>query len=453
MCKDPAQHTRSAIPATFSGHVSGQPLQEEEEQVALWTQNCVNKGSLGSPSLLTSSITLVSITGDTITIEALWDPGSESSFFSSDLLPFATNQRKVRFKLETLSASATQAETVNGLEASFQVQVPGGDLVSLRLLQHSGLQLRSHQLKSKILTCSKKFANKYNLDSEPCANKQSCIKKSPAKLSLILGQDLHHVAPQLVEQFRDEHGSMGVYTCSLSQKLIVAGNRMYPYTEQSARSLLSNTNSFGVATGESPASTEDDFSSLPTTALLHSALQTQFPAAVRLDKKSASLQFQEDMTEVHTEVVMSPATAETPSTAAALPTSPTSSPTPSPPSPTVRFDYRTPPAAATEGLASPRRQGLTPPPRTPSTSTASTAGLGPPPNAGLEPQVQPVYQEQGSQGDRWQRWAAGRLQQQWQWPRLCWAVHHPTLMSMMKGVIARIRKNLRKFTWKTRRRK
>ena len=166
--------------------------------------------------------------GDTITIEALWDPGSESSFFSSDLLPFATNQRKVRFKLETLSASATQAETVNGLEASFQVQVPGGDLVSLRLLQHSGLQLRAHQLKRKFLTCSKKFANKYNLDAEPCANKQSCIKKSPAKLSLILGQDLHHVAPQLVEQFRDEHGSMGVYTCSLSQKLIMAGNRMYP---------------------------------------------------------------------------------------------------------------------------------------------------------------------------------------------------------------------------------
>ena len=50
-------------------------------------------------------------------------------------------------------------------------------------------------------------------------------------------------------------------------------------------------------------------------------------------EKSASLQFREDMTEVHPKVVVSPATAETPSTAAALPTSPTSSPTPSPPSP------------------------------------------------------------------------------------------------------------------------
>ena len=154
LCKDPAQHARSAIPATFSGHVSGQPLQEEEEQVALWTQNCVNRGSLGSPSLMTSSLTLVN-EGDTITVEALWDPGSESSFFASDLLPFATNQRNIRFKLETLSASATQAETVNSLEASFLVQVPGGELVSLRLLQHTGLELRAHQLKSKILTCSK----------------------------------------------------------------------------------------------------------------------------------------------------------------------------------------------------------------------------------------------------------------------------------------------------------
>ena len=90
--------------------------------------------------------------GDTITVEALWDPGSESSFFASDLLPFATNQRNVRFKLETLSASATKAETVNGLEAGFMVQVPGGETVTLRLLQHSGLELRAHQLKSKLLT-------------------------------------------------------------------------------------------------------------------------------------------------------------------------------------------------------------------------------------------------------------------------------------------------------------
>ena len=90
LCKDPAKHAKSAIPATFSGHVSGQPLQEEEAQVALWTHHCVNRGSLGSPSLMTSTLTLVN-EEDTITVQALWDPGSESSFFASDLLPFAIN--------------------------------------------------------------------------------------------------------------------------------------------------------------------------------------------------------------------------------------------------------------------------------------------------------------------------------------------------------------------------
>ena len=54
LCKAP-----SPIPATFSGHVSGRALHEEEGQAALWTQNCVNRGSLGSPSLLTSSLTLI----------------------------------------------------------------------------------------------------------------------------------------------------------------------------------------------------------------------------------------------------------------------------------------------------------------------------------------------------------------------------------------------------------
>ena len=102
----------------------------------------------------------------------------------------------------------------------------------------------------------------------------------PAKLSLILGQDLHHVAPKLVEQVSDEHGSMSVYTCSLSQKLITADNRMFPFTEETARSALSNTDSFVAATDDADEPMEDNLSYLPTTALLHSALQKEYPIAV-----------------------------------------------------------------------------------------------------------------------------------------------------------------------------
>ena len=122
LCKAPSLHTSSPIPATLSGHVSWQALHEKEGQAVLWTQNCVNWGSLGN-------------------------------------LERAT----------------------------------------------------------------------------PCSNGQSCLKKPSAKLSLILGQDLHHVAHQLVS---DKYGSMSIYTCSLSKKLIRAGNRMYPYTEKTARIAL-----------------------------------------------------------------------------------------------------------------------------------------------------------------------------------------------------------------------
>jgi hypothetical protein len=132
-------------------------------------------------------------------------------------------------------------------------------------------------------------------EAEPCAHGQSCLKKPPAKLSLILGQDLHHVAPRLVEQFSDKHGCMSVYACSLSQKLITAGNRMFPYTEETARSALVDTYGFSGTTDDFPDLVEDNLSSLPTTALLHSALQDTFPTAVRLGETSPTLQFPEDV--------------------------------------------------------------------------------------------------------------------------------------------------------------
>ena len=121
---------------------------EETEQVAVWAYQCINRGSLGSASLLTSTVTLVK-GDDSITVEALWDPGREPSFFSAALLPFAVSQRDQSFKIETLSPSATKPEVVHGVEAVFQVAVPGGEMVNLRLLHHSGLENRQMKLKPK----------------------------------------------------------------------------------------------------------------------------------------------------------------------------------------------------------------------------------------------------------------------------------------------------------------
>ena len=126
---------------------------------------------------------------------------------------------------------------------------------------------------------------------EPCSNGQSRVKKPPAKLSLIVGMDLHHVQLKLVEQLKDSHGFMAVYACSLSQKLITEGNRMYPYNKETARIALSNTSSFGVATDNTSDLEDDNLSSLPSTALFHSALQENCQTAVRLGLKSPALKF------------------------------------------------------------------------------------------------------------------------------------------------------------------
>jgi hypothetical protein len=157
-----------------------------------------------------------------------------------------------------------------------------------------GMELRDLKLKSKLLTCSQSFTEKYDLEpAEPCSNGQSCLRKPPAKLSLILETDLHFVQPKLIEQFSDIHGFMAVYACSLSQKLITAGNRMYPYTEETARIALS-TNSFGGATDIISHLEEDNLSKLPSTSLFHSALQGTCPTAVRIMAKGQVLQFPED---------------------------------------------------------------------------------------------------------------------------------------------------------------
>ena len=177
------------------------------------------------------------------------------------------DRRDQSFKIETLSPSATTAEVVYGVEAAFDVLIPGGETVTLRLLQHSGLELRALKLKSKLLPCSQSFAEKYDLKpAEPCSNGQSCLRNPPAKLSLILRMDLHHVQPKLIEQFSDIHGFMAVYACSLSQKLITAGNRMYLYNEETARIALS-TNSFGGATDNISDLEGDNLFELPSTSL------------------------------------------------------------------------------------------------------------------------------------------------------------------------------------------
>ena len=118
-----------------------------------WPTKAVNKGALGQTTLLTSWLTLRN-GNDSIRVQCLWDSGSESSFFHPGLLPFATHQKKIDFKIETLSCKAKKPEVVKGIEASFEVEIPGGGTVQLNLLQHRALESRSMCVKPKLSTCS-----------------------------------------------------------------------------------------------------------------------------------------------------------------------------------------------------------------------------------------------------------------------------------------------------------
>ena len=101
---------------------------------------------------------------DIVSVRVLCDSGSDSSFFHPALLSFATHQRKIDFKLETLSCKAKKPEIVKGIEASFEVEIPGGSTVQLNLLQHEGLKTRNIPIKAKLLTCPQNFADKHGLE-------------------------------------------------------------------------------------------------------------------------------------------------------------------------------------------------------------------------------------------------------------------------------------------------
>ena len=79
-----------------------------------------------------------------------------------------------------------------------------------------------------------------------------------------------HVQTKLVEEFKDQHGFLGLYACSLSNTLLSYGNRVFPYTPAEARSALAqHTNSFGVTTEEAKELEEEH---LPITSRYFMAL-------------------------------------------------------------------------------------------------------------------------------------------------------------------------------------
>ena len=123
---------------------------------------------------------------------------------------------------------------MKGIEASFEVEIPGGSTVQLNLLQHEGIKSRNLNMKAKLLTCPQNFADKHGLDkhglTEACPEGQHRCMQPSAPLSIILGGDLGHIFPKIVESYEDTYGYLALYNCQLSGRLIAMGNQTYPYS-------------------------------------------------------------------------------------------------------------------------------------------------------------------------------------------------------------------------------
>ena len=88
---------------------------------------------------------------------------------------------------------------------------------------------------------------------------------------------------------------MSLYAPPLSAKLILCGNRIYPYSPAQPRGALGQyTNSFGVIMGETGEQEDDEDLTLPSPSLFHGALQESCPIATWVGPKEPMLQFLED---------------------------------------------------------------------------------------------------------------------------------------------------------------
>ena len=125
ICSSPNVHTAVSLPESFAGAAVGLAGTEYSLNASTWLYKPIfdmgaNKGCLGQTTLLTSWVTLRN-GDDSIKIQWVWDSGTESGFFHQGLLPFALQQRKQSFKIETFSTTTTAPETVHGVEAAFEV--------------------------------------------------------------------------------------------------------------------------------------------------------------------------------------------------------------------------------------------------------------------------------------------------------------------------------------------
>lgn len=243
------------------------------------TPGSVNKGSLGRPASCYTKLTIIN-GSDRVEVNCLIDPGSESSYYSPAIQPLAISSRERNFKLETLAMGGPAASVHQGQESSFVIEAggEGGQVLQVDLLRHEGLLRRKMKIRSKLLTVGRDFALKHRLQAHGLipaetgdvleGNRVAIIPGAP--LTVILGQDLFHLQPVVVDSYVDEHGRVDLLHCPLQDKLILCGNRSWPLTDYEIDTFLRDT---AVTSGLFAGVEDKEGDDLPLTHLLGAEVQ------------------------------------------------------------------------------------------------------------------------------------------------------------------------------------
>ena len=112
--------------------------------------------------------------------------------------PFAN-----RFVLETLPTTRDSPEEVNGWLIGFDVEMASGLVMRVNALKHDGLGKRDTDLKAKVLTCPKWYADQWSLEHHqvtrpyPKDGAHHIYSRPPNRLDMVIGLDMIHMFPTL----------------------------------------------------------------------------------------------------------------------------------------------------------------------------------------------------------------------------------------------------------------
>ena len=298
-CVDTAGHPRCALPESTQGCMSqasplqpageaGQPhafaatlTQVRSQGMALLrgldeaTPGSVNKGQIGRPASLYSVLTLVN-GQDRLQVNILIDSGSESSYYSPAIEAMAVRSQPRNFRIETLAISGPRPQVHQGLQSSFLIEMAGGEpRLQVDLLRHDGMEKRKMKIRPKLLTVNHEFALKHDLLHSGLLVNQGCsfpdndaIIIPGGHLQIILGQDLVHLAPTMVDSCVDEHGRVDLWWCSMQGRLLCSGNRSWPCQDRELDELLQDHTSTTAGLYCEALPQEHAEESAPLTALM-----------------------------------------------------------------------------------------------------------------------------------------------------------------------------------------